>query len=66
MSLEEKILSLLSEHEEGLTTKEIGKMLYGTDKCPDVVVHTLAKLRFKGSVKAIVDRTKKAIVWRLA
>lgn len=66
MSLEEKLLDLLAAHKEGLTTKEIGKILYGTDRCPDAVIHTLAKLRFKGLVKVAVDKSRKAVVWRLA
>ena len=66
MSLEEKILNLLSEHKEGLTTKEIGKILYGTDRCPEAVVHTLARLKHKGAIKVVVDREKRAVVWHLA
>lgn len=66
MNLEDKILDLLSKHKEGLTTREIGKILYGTDRCPDTVVHALARLRFKGLVKPVVDKGKKAVVWRLS
>lgn len=61
---EEFIISLLSNADKPLTTREIEESVQGKGKqCPDSAVRFLAKMRYKGMIKGELSVQHKGWIW---
>jgi repressor of nif and glnA expression len=61
---EKLIITLLSNAEKPLATKEIEEKVRGKGKqCPDSAVRFLAKMRYKGLIKGELSKEHRGWIW---